>query len=65
MNFRVFHRTWWKLNKNWPNGLEPSIGKKTLIGYAVDEEEARLMAKEWNKTHPPGPLSRKAEYEST
>lgn len=63
-NFRIFHRTWWKHNPDWPNGLEPCPGRKIHIGYASTEEEARAMCKSWAKYHAPGDLSDKAEYES-
>lgn len=62
-NFRIFHRTWWKRNPDWPNGLEPCPGRKIHIGYAATEEEARAMCKSWAKYHAPGDLSDKAEYE--
>lgn len=63
MVYRVFHRVWWKRNPDWPNGLEPHAGRKTIIGYAASEEEARDMCRVWCANHPPGRLSRKAEYE--
>lgn len=63
--FRVFTRNWWKLNSECPNGLEPdSTARKTTIADRIEtEEDARMIAKEWNKTHDAGRLSRKAEYE--
>lgn len=63
--FRVFTRNWWKLNNEWPDGLEPdSTARKTTITDRIEtEEEARRVAQEWNKTHAPGRLSRKAEFE--
>ena len=63
MRFHVFHRTWWRVNSAWPNGLEPSAGKRSTIGYAKTEEEARSMCKVWCANHAPGKLSDKAEYE--
>lgn len=60
--YRVFHRTWWKNNSEWPNGLEPSAGRKTTIGYADSEEAARDMCRVYRANHEPGRLSRKAEY---
>ena len=62
--FDVFHRTWWRKNPSWPDGREPGVGKRTYIARRVTEEEAREICREWNATHDPGPLSRKAEYES-
>lgn len=62
-NFRVFHRTWWSHNPAWPNGLEPCPGNKKFVGWAETEDEARELCKLWNRDHPRGPLSDKAEYE--
>ena len=61
--YRVFHRTWWKRNKNWPDGKEPHAGKKHFVAWADTEAEARAICKRWNAAHDPGPLSDKAEYE--
>lgn len=62
--YRVFVRNWWKLNPDWPNGLEPdSNARKTPIGIYDTEDDARQVAQEWNKTHKPGKLSRKAEFD--
>lgn len=60
--FRIFTRTWWKENPEWPDGLEPEIGPQTTIGYASTAREARQMCAEWNAKHKPGRLSRKAEF---
>jgi hypothetical protein len=62
--YDVFVRTWWKENKSWPNGLEPSLGVKRYIVHDVDWAEARRICKEYNSTHEPGRLSKKAEFES-
>lgn len=59
---KVFTRTWWKPNPDWPDGLEPEPGEPHTIGYAADEREARQMCSEWNASHPPGKLGRKAEF---
>jgi hypothetical protein len=63
--YRVFVRNWWKENKDWPNGLEPdSTARKTYISDRIEtEDQAREVAQEYNKTHNPGRLSRKAEFE--
>jgi len=63
MKYKVFHRTWWKRNPSWPNGLEPHAGRKAYIGTAFSEDEARSMCEVWSANHNPGRLSRKAEYE--
>jgi hypothetical protein len=61
--YYVFVRDWWKDNPEWPNGLEPCPGPEEVIEkYIQTEEEARRIAKEYNKTHAPGRLSRKAEF---
>ncbi len=63
--YRVFVRNWWKPNPSWPRGLEPnSTARKTTISRNVEtEEDARKICREYNESHNPGPLSRKAEYE--
>lgn len=61
--FKVFHRTWWRENPDWPNGLEPHAGPKTYIGKASSEGEAQMMCRKYNQQNPAGKLSRKAEYE--
>jgi hypothetical protein len=62
--YRVFTRTWWRNNSDYPNGLEPHVGRKTIIKKNIDtEEEAREICRVWNANHEPGRLSRKAEYE--
>jgi len=64
--YRVFTRTWWRNNKDYPNGLEPCAGRKTTIRKGIKtEEEARSICKVYNACHDPGRLSRKAEYEET
>ena len=60
--WEVFTRTWWKDNPEWPDGREPCIGPSRKIGTASTIEEARRMCREWNASHPPGRLSRKAEF---
>ena len=64
MQFHIFTRNWWKNNPSWPNGLEPHAGRKTTLGYADTQDEARAMCKEYNSTNKPGRLSKKAEFES-
>ena len=62
MSFQVFVRNWWKLNDEYPDGREPSPGHSYPIEIMATEEEARAMCAEWNATHTPGKLSRKAEF---
>lgn len=61
--YRVFTRTWWRKNPNWPSGREPGPGRKTTIAKNVSYDEALSICKRWNETHKPGLLSRKAEFE--
>lgn len=64
MTYQVFTRTWWIKNDSYPDGLEPGPGRKHVIGYVATQEEARAMCEEYNSTHKPGRLSKKAEYTS-
>jgi len=61
--YHVFSRTWWKRNPAWPNGLEPCAGRKHTLGKVSTDAEAQAMCAEYRRTHEPGRLSRKAEYE--
>ena len=63
MAYRVFTRTWWRRNPSWPDGREPSPGRKTTIDKVKTEEEAIRVCDRYNSTHKPGFLSRKAEFE--
>jgi hypothetical protein len=63
MAYKTFTRTWWKLNKTWPNGLEPHAGRKTYCGHYQNETEAQAACQAYNSTHDEGKLSRKMEYE--
>lgn len=62
--YHVFTRTFWKANDKWPDRREPCLGRKhTLQDDVETEEEARAICKDYNDSHDPGFLSRKAEYE--
>ena len=61
--YNVFHRTWWKANKSYPGGREPGAGRKTYLRRGVTYDDARAICKQYNDTHEPGFLSRKAEFE--
>ena len=61
--YNVFHRTWWKLNPDWPSGFEPYIGPRQHIQQHLTYKEALALCKKWNDEHNPGPLSDKAEFE--
>lgn len=61
--YDVFVRNWWKHNPDWPEGREPDPdARKTRIGVRLTLKEAKQLCAEWNATHKPGPLSRKAEF---
>jgi hypothetical protein len=60
--YYVFVRDWYKENPEYPNGLEPCAGKEEIIAQDISEDEARKIAREYNRTHNPGRLSRKAEF---
>jgi hypothetical protein len=62
--YNVFSRTWWRNNPAWPDGLEPSPGKRRYMARGVSHERARQLCDQYNQTHKPGRLSRKAEFES-
>ncbi len=62
-SYRVFTRTWWRRNPDWPGGREPSPGRKHTLAQRLTYEEARATCQRYNATHNPGPLSRKAEFE--
>lgn len=64
--YKVFVRNWWKVTEDpaWPNGLEPDpTATKYSLGQVPSEHEARALCHQYNSTHAPGRLSRKAEYE--
>ena len=65
--YKVFTRTWWKnsTSGNWPNGLEPHMGKKKTIAKNKTFAEAQDIARVWNANNDPGRYSRKAEIEET
>jgi hypothetical protein len=61
--YRVFVRTWWIDNQEWPDGLEPCVGNQRTIARDIETEDAaRTIAQEWNATHKPGRYSLKAEF---
>ena len=62
--YRTFIRTWWRVNKECPRGLEPHAGRKSWCTTWSNEAQARQECQEYNSTHNPGRLSRKMEYTS-
>lgn len=63
--YTVFIRNWWKVNKTWPEGLEPDPhARKTVLRRNLSHDEAVQCCKDYNTNHNPGKLSRKAEFTS-
>jgi len=62
-HYRAFTRTWWISNPVWPDGREPGVGRKTTLAKHLTYAEAVRVCKQYNDTHSPGKLSRKAEFE--
>ena len=63
--YDVFHRTWWKYERQ-ASGLRklvPHAGHKTYLARHVTFDSAKAIAAQYNITHVPGALSRKAEIE--
>lgn len=59
--YKVFVRNWWRM-ENGQRVPHPSA-RKTTLATRLSAEEARAMCAEYARTHSPGLLSRKAEYE--
>lgn len=65
LRYRCFTRTWWAPNPSWPDGREPSPGKRVYRRGArnLTLEQAQAYCKQWNATHDPGQFSLKCEFE--
>lgn len=60
--YKVFVRNWWKRDAS--GRLVPdTTARKHTLATRLSETEAREMCAEYRRTHEPGPLSRKAEYD--
>jgi hypothetical protein len=58
--YNVFVRNWWRME----NGKRvPGAGRKTYLRKHVTYSDAREICRQYNDTHEPGYLSRKAEFE--
>ena len=65
MSYQVFVRNWWIRDSSAPDGRAPGPGRKTILRKHVEtESQARQICQEYNESHDPGFLSRKAEYMS-
>jgi hypothetical protein len=64
MAFKVFTRTAWvrTTDPGWPGGIKPGWGRERTLARVATADVARQMCAEWNRTHKPGKLSRKAEF---
>jgi hypothetical protein len=62
MSFRVYVCNWWRVEETTGHKVPDPGARKTTIDKVATEEEARARCKEYNDTHTPGRLSRKAEY---
>ena len=60
--YTVFTRTWWRNYPSWPRGLEPCAGRRYIHERNLTYEQALRYCEQWNSTHKPGRLSRKAEF---
>ena len=60
--YKVFHRTWWKYNRDYPDNREPNLGKEKFISWAYSYESAQDICRVWNANHDPGKYSDKAEF---
>lgn len=59
--YNVFVRNWYRREGG---RIVPGAGRKSYLARKVDGATARRYCDEYNSTHKPGPLSRKAEFES-
>ena len=69
VSYRVFVRNWWRRGPPEPGSRllwvlvpDPSA-RKTTLARRMTYDEARAMCAEYARTHKPGLLSRKAEFE--
>jgi hypothetical protein len=58
--YKVFVRNWWKMENG--QRVPDGCGRKTSVCTCSTIEEAREACEEYNSTHSPGKLSRKAEF---
>lgn len=61
----IFTRTWWKENRDWPNGLEPGPGPRRRVTAAETEKEAREICRRSNSDRTPAQIRFGFKYEYT
>ncbi len=55
MKYRVFTRTWWKINPEWPDGREPQIGKEpTSTKHSTAQKKPESFARNTTEHTSPG-----------
>lgn len=59
--YNVFVRNWWR-TENGQRVPDPTA-RKTYLRKHVTFTDARELCQQYNSTHKPGKLSRKAEFE--
>ena len=59
-SYRAFTRTWWRRGQD--GQPVPGPGRRTTIARRLTREEAVRVCDAYNRTHAPGPLSRKCEF---
>jgi hypothetical protein len=65
--YTVYVKNWYRVKEGTSGRFADELvphprARKTTIANVATEEEAQDIAREYNKTHKPGRLSRKAEY---
>jgi hypothetical protein len=59
--YNVFVRTWWRYDEQ--GNRVPGAGRKSYKARHITYADAGAICKQYNDTHDPGPLSKKAEFE--
>ena len=65
--FDVFVRNWWRWEVCQYRGrykVPHAVAPRRYLARGVSYDEARALCERYAATHRPGPLSRKAEFES-
>lgn len=48
--YEIFKRSWWRVNRNYPGGLEPHAGRKRHVAYVYGLDKARETCERYNAT---------------